>query len=614
MQSDARDLGAYCLGGDQCAFRVWAPSAGKIELVLSAPEKRIIPLTQAGNGYFQTVMDGVRPGTRYAYRINGDLERPDPASRFQPEGVHGPSEVVEPDFPWTDTAWKGMPLRDFILYELHVGTFTDEGTFVALISRLSELKELGITAVELMPVAQFPGSRNWGYDGVYPFAAQNSYGGPAGLKRLVNACHAEGLAVVLDVVYNHLGPEGNYLSDFAPYFTDRYKTPWGWAINFDGPHSDDVRRYFIANALYWQTECHIDALRLDAVHAICDFSAQPFLGELAAVTRRRAGELKRAFHLIAESDLNDARIILPPQVNGCGVDAQWSDDFHHALHVLLTNESGGYYADFGGTEPLVEVMREGYAYRGQYSRYRKRRHGNSPEEARARQFVVCAQNHDQVGNRLKGDRLSTLVSFESLKLAAGTVLLSPFVPLLFMGEEYGETAPFQYFVSHSNPGLIEAVRNGRADEFAAFQWQGEVPDPQAEATFQQSKLNPALAGKGHHRLLREFHRELIRLRTSLPAIAEAEKESVEVTHDVERSLVWLHYRHGGEPVAVLLCFAETAGQTPWPALDGVWKKLLDSAAARWDGPGSTLPGQVDSTHPASLPVTGRSVALFQGRK
>jgi maltooligosyltrehalose trehalohydrolase len=363
-----------------------------------------------------------------------------------------------------------------------VGTFTPEGTFEAIIPHLDELRELGITAVELMPVAQFPGTRNWGYDGVYPFAVQNSYGGPEGLKRLVNACHGRGIAVVLDVVYNHLGPEGNYLWDFGPYFTDRYKTPWGSAINFDGPHSDPVRRLFIENALYWVTEFRMDGLRIDAVHGILDFSAYPFLEELASAVHEKAERLNRRVYVIAESDLNDTRVIRSRELGGYGLDAQWNDDFHHALHTLLTEDQTGYYQDFGRLGDLVKAFREGFVCSGQYSSYRRRRHGNSSRDIPAGCFVVFAQNHDQVGNRMRGERLSQLVCRERMKLAAGVVFLSPFIPLLFMGEEYGETAPFPYFISHSDADLVEAVRRGRREEFAAFGWSQEPPDPQIPMT------------------------------------------------------------------------------------------------------------------------------------
>jgi len=452
-------------------------------------------------------------GAQYKFLLPDGRELPDPASRFQPDGVHGASAVFDARrFGWTDEAFRARPLKETIIYELHVGTFTQQGTFSAAIRRLDLLADLGITAVEIMPVAQFPGGRNWGYDGVYPFAAQNTYGGPGGLQEFVDAAHARGLSVILDVVYNHLGPEGNYLAAFGPFFTARYHTPWGDAINYDEAHSDPVREYFFQNALWWLREFHVDALRLDAVHGIFDFSAQHFLAELKERLKKLSVETGRALYLIAESDLNDARLLRCPDRGGYGLDAQWSDDFHHSVHTLLTGETGGYYQDFGSIDDLETVLREGWRYSGRYSRYRKRHHGNSPKGIRPERFVVCAQNHDQVGNRAVGDRLTQIVDFESLKLAAGITLLSPFVPLLFMGEEYGETHPFQYFTSHSDPALIEAVRKGRREEFAAFGWRGDLPDPQSEETFKRSTLDYTIRDTEPHASLWKFYKTLIGIR------------------------------------------------------------------------------------------------------
>jgi len=604
-------LGGFYQGEQQCSFLVWSPRVRQMAVQVVAPHQRSFPLRRDGLGYHSAVADGLGPGTRYFLLLDGKQQRPDPASRFQPEGVHGPTEITEPNFEWQDQTWFGLPLRDYIIYELHVGTFTSEGTFDAVISQLPELRDLGVTAIELMPIAQFPGTRNWGYDGVYPFAAQNSYGGPEGLKRLVNAAHREGLAVILDVVYNHLGPEGNYLNEFGHYFTDRYRTPWGSALNFDGPYSDEVRRFFLENALSWQTEFHIDALRLDAVHAIKDCSALPFLQELARVTHRRSEELNRRFYLFAESDLNDPRLISPEVSGGLGLDAQWSDDFHHALHVLLTGEREGYYEDFGELEPLARALRHGYAYTGQYSRFRKRRHGNLPRLNSVRQFVVFSQNHDQIGNRLKGERLSNLADLEALKLAAGAVLLSPFIPLLFMGEEYGERAPFQYVISHTDPELVEAVRQGRREEFASFAWQGQVPDPQAEATFQECVLNRSLGHEDPHRALYAFYRELLRLRKTLPAIFEAEKDTLSVATSEERQTVQLLYRHATGDVSVWLCFAEEAMNAKFELPAGAWRLLLDSAAPCWGGNAGYSPETMSSPGTINLNLAPKSVLVYQ---
>ncbi len=602
----SRRIGSISLDRDTCEFRVWAPRARSVDLHLLSSSERWVSMKAEDSGYFAAEVENVRPGSRYRYRLDGTVERADPASRFQPEGVEGPSEVLSAAFPWTDTDWTGIPLEQYILYELHVGTFSAEGTFKGVIPYLDDLKRLGITAVELMPVAQFPGSRNWGYDGVFPFAAQNTYGGPRGLKELVNACHMKGLAVVLDVVYNHLGPEGNYLREFGPYFTDCYRTPWGDAVNLDGPESDEVRAYFIANALDWVTGFHFDALRLDAIHAIVDRSAQPFLQELAEAVHRRAAELSRGIYVIAESDLNDSRIIRPPESGGYGLDAEWSDDFHHSLHALLTGERQGYYADFGSLGHLETAFAAGHVYDGRYSAYRRRRHGNPSGDLAPSKFVVCSQNHDQTGNRKLGDRLSRLAPFESLKLAAGAVLLSPYLPLLFMGEEYGETAPFQYFVSHTDENLIAAVREGRRREFSSFYWTGDVPDPQDVCSFLESKLNHSLKDHGRNRLLHDFYRELIALRKRLlPCV---EKRGATFLSE-PCGVLAIHRTAPDMEICVLLHFGEALADFTFP-LPGKWRTLLDSADQRWGGPGRSTPDLIPDGHPTQLPLAGNSIVVL----
>ncbi|NJD61693.1 MAG: malto-oligosyltrehalose trehalohydrolase [Deltaproteobacteria bacterium] len=604
-------MGASCLEGGRCRFLVYAPRVRNIEVRIVSPAERAVPLARDSFGYHHGVAENVFPGCLYLYRLDGKKERPDPASRCQPEGVHGPSRVVDPGaFRWSAPDWPGIPLETCIFHEIHVGTFTPEGTFDAVIPRLDSLKDLGITAVEVMPVAQFPGGRNWGYDGTYPFAAQNSYGGPQGLARLVDACHVRGMAVVLDVVYNHLGPEGNYLGDFGPYFTDRYKTPWGDAVNFDGPCSDEVRRYFIESALYWLSGLRIDALRIDAIHGILDFSACPFLAELADAVRALAARENRILHLIPESDLNDARAVSPKETGGYGLDAQWNDDFHHALHALLTGERQGYYRDFGSLEDLAKAHTEGFVYSGQYSEYRKRRHGGSSRAVPARRLVVFSQNHDQVGNRMDGERLSRLVSFDALKLAAGVVLLSPFLPLLFMGEEYGEEAPFPYFISHSDAALVEAVRSGRKEEFAAFRWEGEPRDPQDESTFLLAKPNPSLATRGRHRILRELHRELIRLRKEHPALSRLSKEDMEVTVCGREKALFVRRWNGPAQAAAAYHFGDSPVSLDVPLRPGKWKKLLDSADKRWGGDGGTIPAKLDVQEIASISLKPKSFILL----
>jgi maltooligosyltrehalose trehalohydrolase len=588
------DLGATCLDGGRVAFRVWAPKAESVSVrLLRGETSRTLPLQAEADGTFAGTAGGARAGDCYFYQLDDGTERPDPASRFQPQGVHGPSQIVDPRaFFWQDVGWKGLPLEEYVIYELHVGTFTAAGTFAAAISRLDYLAELGVTAVELMPVAQFPGERNWGYDGAYPFAPQYSYGGPEGLKQLVDACHRKGLAVVLDVVYNHLGPEGNYLGCFGPYFTDRYRTPWGEAVNFDGPDSDAVRHYFISNALYWVTEYHVDALRLDAIHGIFDFSALHILQELAEAVHVEARRLGRAVQVIAESSLNDARTLTAPQQGGFGLDAQWNDVFHHALRTLLTGERDGYYVDFGEFSQLAKAFREGFVYSGQYSRYRRRRHGNSSAGIELGRFVVFAQNHDQVGNRMRGERLGRSVSAEQLKLAAGAVLLSPCLPLLFMGEEYGEAAPFPYFIHHGDPELVEAVRRGRQEEFAAFAWQGEIPDPQAEATFLSAKIDPNRRRQGMHATLFALYRELLRLRRELLPLRRLSRPETEVAAIAEAKVLVLRRRAGTDEVLCLFNFGDTQRSVSIPLRHAACHKRLDSAAPEWGGGGRPAAGEL----------------------
>jgi maltooligosyltrehalose trehalohydrolase len=568
-----------------------------VDLRLLSPEEILIPLSREGSGYWSLTIEDARPGSLYTYILDGRIERPDPASHSQPRGVHGPSQIVHHgDFAWQDGDWPGMELSRMVIYEIHTGTFTPEGSFDAVIPRLEALQEMGINTLEIMPVAQFPGDRNWGYDGVYPFAVQDSYGGARSFKHLVNTCHRQGMAVILDVVYNHLGPEGNYLRDYGPYFTDKYKTPWGQAINFDDAYSDEVRNFFIQNALYWFWVYHVDGLRLDAVHGIVDMSARPFLQELAEAAGDYSRRTGRAHILIAESDLNDAGLIAPPEAGGYGLDAQWCDDFHHSVHTLLTGENDGYYADFGRVSHLVQSIREGFVYTGAYSTFRNRRHGNSSRGRPAEQFIVFSQNHDQVGNRMLGERLSRLVDFESLKLSIAVVLLSPFIPLLFMGEEYGEKAPFLYFVSHSDPDLVEAVRNGRKKEFASFRWKGAVPDPDDLGTFLGSRIQWELRDQGAHRVLREFTKTLIALRRTTPAFSNPSKDHVKV-EGWEESKVIVMRRWEDRTRSQSLCIFNFNRQDISFPMDefpseGTWTKHLESSDRMWLGGKDCVPGEL----------------------
>lgn len=586
-------IGANYTGNGKCEFVVWAPFLKKMLLKIVSTEERVIPMVRDNRGYWHVTAEIVSPSTLYYYRLDDERERPDPASHFQPKGVHGPSQLVDHNsFNWEDRNWRGIALSEMIIYELHVGTFTPDGTFSAAISRLPELTDLGINAIEIMPVSQFPGERNWGYDGTYPFAVQNSYGGPEWLKHLVNECHKKGVVVVLDVVYNHLGPEGNYLRDYGPYFTDKYKTPWGMAINFDDAYSNEVRNFFIENALHWFKNYHIDALRLDAIHGISDLSAKPFLQELAERVEEFSSLEGKRFYLIAESDLNDSRVIRPRELGGYGIDAQWCDDFHHSIHTLLTGEKDGYYIDFGRIEHLVKSLREGFVYSGGYSEYRKRNHGNSSNDRPAVQFIVFSQNHDQMGNRMLGERLTNIASFESLKLAAGTVLLSPYIPLLFMGEEYGEDAPFLYFVSHSDPGLIQAVREGRKEEFKAFAWKGEPFDPQNVETFLKSKIRWEKRREGKHKILLDFYKNLLKLRRNVPALSNLDKESLDVYGFEEDRILFMRRWKNDSHVFCIFNFnrEDTKFSTSLPEEN--WRKLLDSSDFDWKGPGSLLPESI----------------------
>jgi len=603
-------IGANYLGNNQCEFTVWAPTLKQVAVQLVSPDQRLLPMQQSATGYWQTTATDIPPGTLYTYQLEGNIHRPDPASKYQPQGVHSPSQVIdESAFTWTDTDWQGVPIAETIIYELHVGTFTEAGTFEAIIPQLKQLKELGINAIEIMPVAQFPGDRNWGYDGVYPYAVQNSYGGPEGFKKLIDACHKQGISVILDVVFNHLGPEGNYLRDFGPYFTSKYGSIWGDPLNFDDAYSDGVRHYFLENALYWFRDYHIDGLRLDAIQAIFEVSARPFLQEIADATSELSQQLGRQLYLIAESDLNDARVLRPKELGGFGLDAQWCDDFHHSLHALLTGENDRYYQDFGKCEQLEKSYRESFVYSGQYAPHRKRKHGSSAKDVPAHQFVVFSQTHDQIGNRILGDRLSKIVDFESLKLAAATVLTSPYIPFLFMGEEYGEEAPFLYFVSHSDENLIEAIRKDKQQEFKIFEGRGEFQDPQSPDSFQKCKLNWELPTKGKHKILWEWHQHLIQLRRTIPALKKLDKTSLEVSSIEAEKILFLRRWTDDSQIFCILNFNEQQVAFT-PALpQGNWKKILDSAEAKWMGPGSTLPEKITSD--PELIVTPHSFALYE---
>lgn len=565
------ERGARTLSDGSTHFSVWAPAADRIDLALAVNGERAVhPMEPGGGAVWSISLPRCPEGTDYLYRLDGARDRPDPVSRLQPHGVHGPSRIVDPSsYPWSDGDWRGIELSDLLLYELHVGTFTPAATFEGVARRLDYLAELGITAIELMPVAAFPGRRNWGYDGVHPYAPHATYGGPAGLRHLVDAAHARGLAVFLDVVYNHIGPEGNYLGEFGPYFTDRYDTPWGFAINFDGPESDEVRRYFIDNALYWVTEYHIDGLRLDAVQTIFDFSPRHILEELALAVHRQASALGRRVLVIAESDLNDPRLVRPRERGGYELDAMWNDDFHHAIHVALTGERDGYYIDFGRRSDVVKSFRDRFVLDGRYSEYRRRGHGAPADDLPGERFVVFIQNHDQVGNRARGERLDELVNFSKRKLAAALLLLSPYVPLLFMGEEYGERSPFLYFVDHGDAGLLEAVRQGREREFERFDWQGSIPDPGAEETFNRSIIDMELANTSPHAELLRLYEDLLSIRRAHPALRPG------------RPRVRVQTNESGDWMAAEFAFAEDRLMATFNLVGRATTVEVELASGRW---------------------------------
>ncbi len=532
-------------------FSVWAPAAERVDLVLG--EERRAMGRAATVGWWGLSVPGARPGTRYGFSLDGGPTRPDPRSRSQPDGVDGLSELVDPRYPWRDGSWRGLSHRGMVLYELHVGTFAPGGTFDDVIGRLGHLVDLGVDAVELLPVVEFSGIRGWGYDGVDLFAPHHAYGGPDGLRRLVDACHRVGLGVVLDVVYNHLGPAGNYLGEFGPYFSERHETNWGPAVNFDGPGSEEVRRFVFDNARMWFCDYHVDGLRLDAVHAIVDDSAVHVLEELAGEVDALATHLGRPLFLIAESDRNDPRLVRSPDAGGYGLDAAWADEWHHALHAALSGDRSGYYEDFGSLELLGKALRQAWVYDGTWSPHRRRRHGRPPAGLLGHQFVVCTQNHDQVGNRALGERTSALMSDGRLRVAAALLASAPFTPLLFQGEEWGAATPFQYFTDHRDPDLGRAVSEGRRSEFSAFGWKPDaVPDPQSEATFEASRLDWAEAAKEPHAGLLRWYRELLELRRRTPALSDPRLSGHEVDVDERSGTLVVRRGAGRDQVRVLV--------------------------------------------------------------
>lgn len=556
--------------GKTASALVWAPFAGTVIVEKNSASR--IALSQSAGGFWEGHELPLAAGDRYQIILD-NKNLPDPASLSQPNGVHAPSEVVDLfQHQWTDQNWSGIMPDQLIIYELHVGTFSKKGTFEGVLQHLDRIKNLGVNTIELMPVAQFSGTRNWGYDGVFPFAVQNSYGGAHKLQYLVNECHKKGIAVILDVVYNHLGPEGNHLQKFGPYFTTKYKTPWGEALNFDDAYSDGVRHFFLENAKMWLRDFHIDGLRLDAAHAIKDLGAHHFLAELKEQVQNLNLAENRNHFLIAECDLNDVRYINPFKKGGYNLDAQWCDEFHHALHALTTGEENGYYSDFGGTGPLEKSYNHAFVYDGIYSPHRKKIFGSNTKGQPGYKFVVFAQNHDQTGNRMMGERLTQLVSFEMQKLIAAAYILSPFTPMLFMGEEYGEHHPFLYFVSHSDPELIRNVQKGRKKEFKDFMTEKEPPDPQSEETFQKSILTSPEKWTLAQQKLYGWYRFLIRFRKEQPFWQGDARKNFKAT-TISNKLIKLTYRNA---TTALVCFGNFSKEAASAPQSG---KIIESSAS-----------------------------------
>ncbi len=606
--------GIYKLPDDQWKCCVWAPHARKTELVLNpgSTEENVIDLTKDAAGYWKTEFRLKQNGTKYKYRINGKKLLPDPASLSQPEGVHGASAIIDlQSFNWSDQQWKNIPPDQTVMYELHTGTFTPKQNFEGITEKLDYLTDLGINAIELMPVNQFPGKRNWGYDGVYPYAVHNHYGGAEELQKLVNACHNKNIALILDVVYNHLGPEGNYLPEFAPYFTRSYNTPWGAAVNFDDVYSYGLRNYFIQNALMWLKDFHVDALRLDAVHAIKDYSAKHFLQELHEEVELLNKETGKDHYLIAESNLNDVRLINPSEKGGYGLEAQWNDDYHHALHALLTGERSGYYKDYGESCHLLKAIRDAFVYDGIYSDFRKKVYGNTAKDNPGKQFVIFNQNHDQAGNRKSGDRLTTLLNFEQLKLCTATLFSLPFVPMLFMGEEYGESSPFLYFVDHTSNELNKLVRQGRKKEFSHSWDKSPPPDPDKEETFLQSALKWNYKTNRYQSALLSLHKFLISLRKTHPVFSKPVRENLKINTCNTGNILQLERFYGNNAILGFFNYSAEREEIQLnPHYSSGLTLILNTASSEWEGNFDNIPLHPEEN--TTITVMPGSAIIFEG--
>ncbi|XHH08151.1 MAG: malto-oligosyltrehalose trehalohydrolase [Candidatus Bathyarchaeia archaeon] len=589
---------------DHCEFTVWAPNAANVKLTLES-NKQQIDLAKAGKGYWTTKLNQVKPDTEYMFRQDDKPPKPDPAAHFQPKGVFGPSQVIDHEkYVWKDTFWHGLEFKELVFYEVHVGTFTPQGTFLAMKDKINELADFGINAVELMPVTQFSGSRGWGYDGVFPFALQNSYGTPDDLKTLVDECHKQSVAVFLDFVYNHIGPEGNILNDYAPYFTSDNMTTWGPTINLNGPNSNGVRNYFLENTLHWFRDYHIDGIRLDSILWITDRSPKHFLGEINQAVHQYAQEVGRRLYMIAETGYNEPAVLTPTKEGGYGFDAQWLDDFQHALFSQLTGENKSYYIDFTSIEHLADALTDAYVYVKKPPEFRRRQPEETFRQITAYKFVVFSQNHDQIGNRLLGDRLANISGYEAAKVAAGVVLLSPYVPLLFMGEEYGETSPFCFFTDYQGKELADAIREGRRKEFTEFQWTGNIPDPQSLECFTKSKIKWENRSQGLNGKIAGYYKKLIELRRKVPVLQQCIERNLKTVTSQGKALLIEKQKNNSKALIIANLSNET--QTLQVRLDENIRKVLDSTDPIFGGSGLKLPEQPS----ASMIAPGYCFAVY----
>jgi maltooligosyltrehalose trehalohydrolase len=570
-----------------CEFTVWAPNATTVKLTLE-DEKQSTRMGKTENGYWTTRLEQVKPELEYLFQLDGKTPKPDPASHYQPKGVFGPSQVIDHGkYVWKDRSWNGLELKDLIFYEVHVGTFTPEGTFRAMQNRIPELADFGINAVELMPVTQFSGSRGWGYDGVFPFALQNTYGTPDELKALVDECHKQGVTVFLDFVYNHIGPEGNILNDYAPYFTSERMTIWGPTINLNGANSDGVRNYFLENTLHWFRDYHVDGVRLDSILWITDGSTKHFLAELNEAVNQYSQESRRRLHMIAETGYNEPAVLTPTEAGGYGFDAQWLDDYQHVLFSVLTGESQSYYKDFTKLEHLADALTDAYVYVKKPPEFRRRQPEESFRQIPAYKFVVFSQNHDQIGNRLNGDRLASITGFEAAKVSAGLVLLSPYSPLLFMGEEYGETTPFLFFTDYQGKELADAIREGRSKEFTDFHWIGEVPNPQSPKCFIDSKIKWENRNQDQTAKIAAYYKTLIGLRKNVPALQPDKNRNIKTVTTQGKVLLIEKQKNASQ--ALIIANLDKEAQIIQTQFPQDSQKIFDSSNPVFGGIGQTLP-------------------------